>query len=212
MITSQILITIDRQKGSGGDYLGRRLAERLNISYYDDEIVREAAKELQSPVEELKAMDEKHSSLLMSIVLSTQGTCRYHPEIEIVTDYKAHKAESKVIMKVANEKSAVIIGRAASYLLREHSRHVGIFLHADMDFRKKRTQELSKISEEEAIQLIQKTDKQRLKYYKDFTGLDMYNSCNYDLTIDTGRLGFKRSEALIMDYLEKKFGNQLNYL
>lgn len=212
MSNSKILITIDRQKGSGGDYLGRRLAEKLNISYYDDEIVRKAAKELYSPVDELKSMDEKHPSLLMSLFLSTQGTARYHAEVEIVTDDKAHKAESNVIMKVANEESAIIIGRAASYLLRENPRHVSIFLHADMDFRKKRTQELNKISEDDAIHLIQKIDKQRLKYYKDFAGSDMYNSCNYDLTINTGKLGFEKSEALIMDFLDKRYGNQLNWV
>ena len=167
---------------------------------------------MNSPVEELESMDEKHPSLLMSMFLATQATDRYHPEVEVVTDYKAHKAESNVILKVANEKSAVIIGRAASYLLRENPRHVSIFLHADMDFRTKRTQGLNKISEDKAIQLIQKIDKQRLKYYKDFTGLDMYNLCNYDLTIDTGKLGFEKSEAIILDFLDEKYGSQLNWL
>ncbi|SHJ65466.1 cytidylate kinase-like family protein [Parasporobacterium paucivorans] len=212
MYKTKILITIDRQKGSGGDYLGRRLAEKLNISYYDDEIVREAAKELNSPVEELQALDEKHSSLLMSIFLSAQGTVRYYPELDVVTDHKAYNAESNIVLKVASEKSAVIIGRAASYLLRGNPRHVSIFLHADMDIRVKRTQELNRISEEEAIKLIQKTDKQRLRYYKEFAGMDMYNSCNYDLTIDTGKLGFEKSETLILDFLEKIYGNQLNWL
>ena len=187
--------------------MGKRLAEKLNFSYYDDEIVREAAKYLHSSVEEIESSDEKQGGILKNAF--SNANFRYCPEVEIVTDNQAHKAESNVIMKVANEKSVVIIGRAASYLLRNNPRHVGIFLHADLDFRKKRTRELNNISEDEAMHLIEKTDKQRIKYYKIFTGTDMYNACRYDLTIDTSILGLEKSEALIMKYLKERFGDEL---
>lgn len=206
MNKSNIVITIDRQLGSGGKDLGRRLAEKFNFSYYDAEIVKEAAKELQIEVEDVEFYDEKQGSVLQ---LSALGSFEYLPTVEIITDAKAHKAESNVIIKVANEKSAVIIGRAASYLLRDHPRHVSIFLHADLDFRRKRTQELNNISEDQAMHLIRKTDKQRLKYYKVFTGTDMYNACNYDLTINTSKLGLTNCEALIMKYLKERFGDEL---
>jgi len=182
MKKSNIVITIDRQIGSGGKDLGKRLTENLNFSYYDAEIVREAAKDLQTDVEDVESYDEKQGSIFQYYAL---GNFEYLPSVQIITGNSAHKAESNVIIKVANEKSAIIIGRAASYLLRDHPRHVSIFLHADLDFRKKRTQELNNISGDEALRLIEKTDKQRLKYYKVFTGTDMYNACGYDLTINT---------------------------
>lgn len=210
MNKSNIVITIDRQIGSGGNYLGKRLSEKLNFSYYDDEIVREAAKDMQTCVEDIESSDEKQGGILKNVLsYSAHGNFIYYPEVEIITDDKAHKAESNVIIKVAKEKSAVIIGRAGSYLLRNHPRHVSIFLHADLDFRKKRTQELNNISGDEALRLIQKTDKQRLKYYKVFTGRDMYNACSYDLTINVSELGLKKSETLIMEYLKEIYGDEL---
>ena len=210
MNKSNIIITIDRQMGSGGNYLGRRLAERLKFSYYDDEIVREAAKELHTSVEEIEASDEKQGGILRNTFsYSVHANFRYYPEVEIITDEKAHNAESNIIMKVANEKPAIIIGRAGSYLFRNRLRHVSIFLHADLDCRQKRTKELNNIAIDEAHRLIEKTDKQRLKYYKVFTGRDMYNACNYDLSINTSELGLEKSEALIMDYLKERFGDKL---
>lgn len=206
MKKSNIVITIDRQIGSGGKDLGKRLTEKLNFSYYDAEIVREAAKDLQTDVEDVESYDEKQGSIFQYYAL---GNFEYLPSVQMITGNNAHKAESNVIIKVANEKSAVIIGRAASYLLRDHPRHVSIFLHADLDFRKKRTQELNNISGDEAMRLIEKTDKQRLKYYKVFTGTDMYNACSYDLTINTSKLGLKKSETLIMEYLKEIFGDDL---
>lgn len=210
MNKSNIVITIDRQIGSGGNYLGRQLAEKLNFSYYDDEIVRGAAEELHTCFEEIESSDEKQGGILrQALAYSAHANYRYYPEVEIITDDQAHKAESNVIMKVANEKSAIIIGRAGSYLLRNHPRKASIFLHADFDFRKKRTQELNNISKNDAQHLIEKTDKQRLKYYKVFTGRDMYNACSYDLTINTSELGLEKSEILIMEYLKARFGEEL---
>lgn len=207
MNKSNIVITIDRQLGSGGKDLGKRLAEKLNFSYYDAEIVREAAKDLHISAEEIEASDEKQGGILKNAF--SHASFRYYPEVEIITDNKAHKTESNVIIKVAKEKSAVIIGRAGCHLLRDHPRHVSIFLHANLDFRKKRIEELNNISGDEAIHLIEKTDKQRLKYYKVFTGRDMYNACSYALTIDTSKLGLGKSESLIMEYLKERFGAEL---
>lgn len=206
MNKSNIVITIDRQSGSGGKYLGKRLTKKLNFSYYDAEIVREAAKNLQTDFTDVESFDEKQGSGLQYYAF---GNFEYVPSVHIITSNEAHTAESNVILKVANEKSAIIIGRAASYLLHDHPRHISIFLHADLDFRKNRTQELNNISEDEALRLIEKTDKQRLKYYKVFTGTNMYNACRYDLTINTSILGLKKSEALIIEYLKEKFGDEL---
>ncbi|HEY5524680.1 MAG TPA: cytidylate kinase-like family protein [Clostridium sp.] len=213
MNKSNIVITINRQLGSGGKYLGSKLAEKLSFLYLDKEIVKEVAKDLDTYVENLESSDEKQGSIWNSaLLLSAFGSFDYIPPVEIISDSEAHKAESNFITKVASEKSAVIIGRGGSYILRNHPRHVSIFLHADMEFRKKQTQELNGISEKEALHLIEKTDKERLKYYKVLTGQDMYNICGYDLTIDTGKLGLEKSETIIIEYLKERFGANFNTL
>ena len=213
MNKSNIVITINRQLGSGGKYLGSKLAEKLSFLYLDKEIVKEVAKDLDTYVENLESSDEKQGSIWNSaLLLSAFGSFDYIPPVEIISDSEAHKAESNFITKVASEKSAVIIGRGGSYILRNHPRHVSIFLHADLEFRKKQTQELNGISEKEALHLIEKTDKERLKYYKVLTGQDMYNICGYDLTIDTGKLGLEKSETIIIEYLKERFGANFNTL
>ena len=213
MNKSNIVITINRQLGSGGKYLGSKLAERLSFLYLDKEIVKEVAKDLDTYVENLESSDEKQGPIWNSaLLLSAFGSFEYIPPVDIISDSEAHKAESDFITKVASEKSAVIIGRGGSYILRNHPRHVSIFLHADLEFRKKQTQELNGISEKEALHLIEKTDKERLKYYKVLTGQDMYNTCGYDLTIDTGKLGLEKSETIIIEYLKERFGADFNTL
>lgn len=208
MNKSNIVITINRQVGSGGRFLGSKLAQKLNFLYLDHEIVKAAAQDLGTYVENLETKDEKQSSLWESLVSSfARANFQCVPKVEIISDKVAHKAESNFIAKVASQKSAVIIGRGGSYILRNHPRHVSIFLTADLDFRKKRIQKEHDISENEALQFISKTDKDRLIYFKTLTGEDMYNVCGYDLAINTGKLGIEKSIDLIMEYLRKRFGH-----
>ena len=211
MNTSNIVITINRQVGSGGRYLGSKLAERLNFLYLNHEIVKAAAQDLGTYVENLEDSDEKQSSLWNSLISSFAfGSFDYTPDVKIISDKEAHKAESNFIIKVASEKSAVIIGRCGSYILQNHPRHVSIFLNADLEFRKKRILKEHNISEKEALQLIERTDKERLKYFKSLTGEDMYNVCGYNLTIDTGKLGLEKSINFIMEYLKERFGDDFS--
>ncbi len=210
MNKSNIVITINRQVGSGGRYLGYKLAQKLNFLYLNHEIVKDAANDLGTYVENLEASDEKQTPLWTSLVSSYAfGSLEFNQDIQIISDKQAHKAESNIITKVASEKSAVIIGRGGSYILRNHPRHVSIFFNADLDFRKKRIQKEHNISGNEALEYIQKTDKERLKYFKSLTGQDMYNACGYNLTIDTGKIGLEKSLDLIMEYLKKRFGNEV---
>lgn len=207
MSESNIVITINRQVGSGGRCLGSTLAQKLNFLYLNHNIVKEAAQNLGTYVENLEASDEKQSSLWESLVSSFAcAGFQSIQKVEVISDKKAHKAESNFITNVASKKSAVIIGRGGSYILRNHPRHVSIFLTANLEFRKKRIQREHNISENEALQFISKTDKDRLKYFKSLTGEDMYNACGYNLSIDTGKLGLEKSIDLIMEYLKKRFG------
>ena len=209
MSEKNYVITINRQVGSGGKYLGTKLAERLNYLYLDHEIVKEAANDLETFVENLEDCDEKQSSIWSSLLAySAFAGFEYVPPVEIVSESEAHKAQSNFITKIANEKSAVIIGRCGSYILRNHPRHVSIFLNADIEFRKNRIAIEHKMSEREALHFIEKVDKERAKYFKSLTGEDVYNICGYDLTINTGKIGFDDSLELIIDYLKRRFKDE----
>ena len=203
-----IAITINRQVGSGGKEIGNKLAEKLNLLYLDKEIVKEAAKDLGTYVENLEDYDEKQNSLWNSLLsYSALASIDYVPNVEVISEAEAHRAQSNFITKIAREKSAVIIGRGGSYILRNHPTHVSIFLNADLEFRKKRIQQENNIAEKEALQLIEKTDKTRIKYFKTLTGENMYNACGYNLTIDTGKLGIEKSINFIIEYLKLRFGD-----
>lgn len=210
MENSNIAITINRQLGSGGKYLGRKLAERLKFLYVDHEIVTEAAKDLHTFVEELELRDEKLGSIWRAMTFASSfGNFDYISSIDIITDNEIHQAESKFITKIANHQSVVIIGRGGSYVLRQHPRHVSIFLHADLEFCKQNMQKANNITAKEALKLIQTTDKSRKKYFKALTGQEMFDLRGYDLSLDTSKLGFEKAENIIIEYIKVRFGDEV---
>ena len=135
---SPFVITISRQIGSGGAYLGKRLAARLNVLYLDREIMSQAAKELKMSAEALESRDEKLTpiwqSLLESYVYAASGPY-IPPPLNMPTDRELYSTESNIITRIAQQHSAVIVGRGGYYVLRRHPRHLSILLHADITFR-----------------------------------------------------------------------------
>ncbi|WP_416173845.1 AAA family ATPase [Dehalococcoides sp.] len=110
-------------------------------------------------------------------------------------------------MRVAQEKPAVIIGRCGSYILRNHPKHVSVFLHADIEFRKQNVQEYYGVSAKDAAKLIVSADKSRTRYIHEFTGCDMNDVRKYHLSIDTGVLGLDGTVNLMSDYIKNRFRN-----
>jgi len=205
-----LVITISRQLGSGGAFLGQRLAEKMKMLYLDREIINKVAEEIGILTENLEWRDERIIPKWQSIInlIASAESGLYSPaEYIMPPDKEIFKAESDIILKIANERSAVIIGRGSSYILRSHPKHVSIFLHADIEFRKQRVQELYGISTKETMKFIESTDKSRARYIYELTGRDMNDSRQYHLSIDTGVLGLEESENLIYDYLRTRFGD-----
>lgn len=203
--TSPFVITISRQLGSGGAYVGQQLAKKLNIFYADREIIFQTAKQLSVFEENLKLRDEKVTSFWQSFLQSCAfcaPEAYIPPQIFIPTDHALFKTEAEVIEQIAKEQSAIIIGRCGSYILREHPNHISIFLHADTTYRKKRIQELYNVSEEESVKMIARSDKERAQYNQTHTGMLWTDSSQYNLSIDTGKLGLDSSVDLIMKYIE----------
>lgn len=202
--TSPFVITISRQLGAGGAYIGQQLAKKLCVFYADREIISQAAQQLSVLKEDLESRDEKILSFWQSFIRSYAITPDTYvpPQIMPPSDRQLFKIESEIIARIAKEHSAVIIGRCGSYILREHPNHISIFLHGDITFRKGRIQNLYNVSEEVAGKMIVQNDKERALYHHTFTGKEWTDARRYDISIDTSKIGVDKSIEVILKYLE----------
>ncbi|MCE5263445.1 MAG: cytidylate kinase-like family protein [Deltaproteobacteria bacterium] len=202
--TSPLVITISRQLGSGGAYVGQQLAKKLNIFYADGEIIGQAAQQLSVLQEALESRDEKILSFWQSFLRSFAiATDVYVPsQVLPPTDRELFNAESEIIERIAKERSAVIVGRCGSHILSDHPNHVSIFLHGDITFRKGRIQKLFNVSEEVAGKMIAQNDKERALYHQTFTGKEWTDARQYDISLDTGKIGVDETGELILKYLD----------
>lgn len=202
---SPLVITISRQLGSGGAYVGQKLAKSLNIFYADREIICKASKQLSVLEEDLESRDEKVSSFWQSYIQSCAcGSPEgyIYPQIIAPTDHELFEAESEIIEHIAKEHSAVIVGRCGTHILRDFPNHVSMFLHGDTTFRIGRIQKLYNVTEEVAGKMIAQSDKERNRYYHTFTGKEWTDARQYDISIDTSKIGIDKSIELILKYLE----------
>ncbi|HEX3028394.1 MAG TPA: cytidylate kinase-like family protein, partial [Clostridia bacterium] len=199
--------TISRQLGSGGAYIGQQLAKKLNFAYIDREIISEAAKKLSVMEEDLQNRDEKNVSFFQSFLYGYWAPDSYiPPQIYIPTDRELYNTEAQIIQHIANERSAVIIGRCGSHILRDKKDHLSVFLHAGIGFRIQRVKELYNASDEAALKMINQNDNQRGYYHRKVTGIDWTNLKQYDLTINTEKVGIQNSIEFILKYISC-FGN-----
>jgi cytidylate kinase len=202
--SKKFVITISRQLGSGGAYIGQRLAKKLDIFYADREIIDKLAKQYSVLEEDLASNDEKILSFWQSFWQFNNVAFDVYvpPTLHGPTDQELFEAE--IIQHVANERSSVIIGRCGSYILKDYPNHVSIFLHADNATRNERTRKLYHVSEEEAERMMTLSDKERARYCKVVTSKEWEwnDSRRYDLCLDTSKLEVDKCVEFILDYLK----------
>jgi len=204
--TTKFSITISRQLGSGGAYIGQQLAKQLDIFYADREIIDRVARQYAILEEDVASNDEKIISFWQSFLqFNTISTDMYvPPKLQAPTDKELFQAEAEIIEHIVHERSAVIIGRCGSYILRDTPNNIKIFLYGDIPFRIKRVQSLYQVSEDAAESMIEHSDKDRARYCRIVTNKewDWNDSRNYDLAVDTSKLGVDKSIEFILDYLK----------
>ena len=202
------VITISRQLGSGGSYLGQRIAARLGIHYADREIVRKAAIMLQVEEDVVEPMDEKVTPSWQSLLrVFDNGMPEFgylSPNNLPPLDNEFHLAECSVISEIAENDSSVILGRGGCQLLKDNPRHLAVFLFADTSFRNKRIQKLHNVSEKDADNLIEMSDHDRKRYFHNVVKADWQDARQYHLSIDTSALGFVLAENIIIDSLRAR--------
>ncbi len=193
------IITIGREFGSGGHLIGKMLAEKLNIPFYDKELLDRAAKDSGLCKEIFENQDERPSnSFLYSLVMDTYSF-GYSSSVmnDMPLNQKVFLAQFESIKKLAAEGPCVIIGRCADFALEDDPDLLSVFIHADTDARIKRISRIYDLTANKARDRIRKNDKSRSSYYNYYTSKEWGAVSSYDLSIDSSIFGLDGSVELI---------------
>lgn len=197
------VIVIGRQFGSGGRLVGRLLAEKLGIDYFDKELLAETARSYGISPKLLAAGEERRPSLWRSILGLAYGTADMSQAG--FNREKIYAWQSDVIRGVAERGPCVIVGRTADYVLRNHPGLASIFLHAPVEVRARRIVERGDApSLDAAAELARRKDRLREDYYNYFTGRHWGRADNYHLSIDASTLSAPELVEMLTSWLEKR--------
>ena len=195
-----IVITVSRQYGSGGKTIAAMLAKDLGINCYSREILRMASEDSGINESLFGMSDEKIRHAGWFRILS-------RPEDrDFVSDDNLFNYQAKIIKELASKESCVIIGRCADYILRDYPNVVSVFVHADKKFCLDRAMERHSMDEKEMQKYIERTDNFRGDFYRYHTGHEWADARNYDLCLNSGRLGFEKCVEEIRSYMKIRFG------
>ena len=192
------VIALSRQYGSGGREIGRQLAHRLGIAFYDKEIIELAAGRGDIELSRLEGADENrsHPWLFESVYEGGGPAGRGTSPSDAL-----YWLQSEIIRKKAREEDCLLVGRCANHVLaRAGIPHISIYICAPLEKRIQQVGLLEHVDEKEAAALVRKTDKQRRAYYEQYTGRSWGAPENYDLCINSARYGVERTVDLLVRY------------
>ncbi|MBQ8840667.1 MAG: cytidylate kinase-like family protein [Clostridia bacterium] len=202
-----VIVTIARQYGSGGHEVGRLLAKEFGFAFHDKSLIERSAEKSGISLEVLKNADEQTSpSFLYSIAM---GNYDMYPlsinmsPYEMPINDKLFNLQADIIREEAEKKNSIFVGRCADYILNGYKNVIKVFIYADTDSRAKRIAEKEGVSLQDAKVLIYKTDKKRANYYNYYTSLKWGKSDNYNLMIDTGKIGTQGAVRIIGEYIRQ---------
>ena len=181
-----IVITISREYGSGGRFVGKLVAEKLGISFYDKELISLSAKKSGLSEEYVELVDEKKKS----------GNYANN------NDDRLFIAETKVIEQLAKKESCVIVGRCADYILKDNKDTIKVYLYSDDENKVKRAVKYYGLDEIDALKQINKINKERQKHYKFYTNREWKNQNNYDLLINVDKYGVEKTADIICNFVK----------
>ena len=201
-MSKRLIITLGRQFGSGGRLIGKRLAQELGIEFYDKELIKIAATESGISDSFFEKADEKGGirSLFNAFSLGGVGVggTMFFQSNDYLSGESLFKIQSDVIRRLASEKSCVIVGRCADYILRGDPDCIRIFICAEERDRIRRIMKYSGISKvAEARSQMHKADKTRAEYYNYYTDKVWGASESYDLCLNSSRLGEEQTFQII---------------
>lgn len=205
----KITITIARGFGTGGKQIASKVAEKLGIECYEHRILTMASYVTERDEKDLFDMDERlNGSYLKNKIRQLPKSLSPRAESKsFVSDSQLYDIQATIIRRLADSESCVIVGKCADYLLRDRDNVLSVYIEAPRAFCVKRIMERMDISEKEANKKISETDKHRAAYYKFYTDGNYWtNPVNYDMTLNSARLGIDGCVNVILDALKEKFG------
>lgn len=212
------VVTINRELGSGGRTVGRMLAEKLGVEFYDKALIEALEKKYNLNIEQIEKLKGQNHAWwaefarsMFSVDLGVPNygkmNALYYLAVMDFTDVKpmskeVFESETEILKGIAEAESCVVAGRSGFYVFRDHPNHLNVFIQASMPYRVERVMRKQQITEEEAVKTIKKVDKMRENYVKKYTGLSRYDTRNYDLVISADG----KSEEQIVDIIMKYIG------
>ena len=198
------IITISREFGSGGRFIGEEVAKKLGIKYYDKEIIGQIAKESGLAPEYIKESAE---------LSPKKGVFAYAFTGRDITgksvEDMVYEAQRKVILDLAEKEPCVIIGRNADYILKDRDDVLNVYIHGDMPEKIQRICKLHNISEADAVKMINDIDKRRMTNYNFYTDQKWGKASNYTLCLNSSKLGYDKCESIII-YSNRNGNNNCN--
>ena len=210
-MNTKSIISIGREFGSGGRDIATMLAQKLNVEYYDKELISQAAKESGVSPEIFDNVDERATnSLLYSLSMGVYnfGANGYSQSHDLPVNDQLYLLQHKIITELSST-PCVIVGRCADYILKDHENMVSVFINADFDYRVKRAVEVKQVPSEKSESAVRKTDKSRANYYNFYTDKKWGVASSYDLCINRTKLTDEQVVDIIIGYLnsrEKNYG------
>jgi len=196
------VITISREYGSGGRQIGELLAKELDIPFYDKEIIQMAAEKSGMSAGFIEKSDESiPNTFLHNLKYSAYSSYDSISYYDTPVTDKVFLAQSSVIKELAAQGSCVIVGRCASYILRNESNLVRVFIRGMLEDRIRRAVEQYDLPQQNATDRIRRIDKSRINYYKYYTSRQWGNIENYDMIVNTSFTGIDGAVAVIKTML-----------
>ena len=204
----KIVITLSRQYCSGGLKVGKRLAEDLGINCYDSEMFR-----LVSDGKAMTDNEVAHDARIKDTLLFDVAKKTYEEHSsdelteadEILFMRNLFSYQSEIIRGLAEKESCVIIGRCANFILKDRPDTISVFVHAPMDFRIRRASSIHNLPQDELASYIRSVDERKASYYHNYTGGNWQDVENYDLSLDTSKMGIRGCAEMLRKYLEIRF-------
>lgn len=195
----KIIINIGRQFGGGGVAVATELGRKLGIPVYDKELIKKAAQDSGFSAEFFEKSDEKKRFFSLSAIFAN----RFSETENYMSDGGIFMMQSQTIRAIAEQGSAIIVGRCSDYILRDMGCTLDVFLTSPIEVRAARIAERAGISIEEATELAEEKDRKRAEYYNYYTFTDWGVASTYDLCLDSSILGIEGTADFIIEFARK---------
>lgn len=192
----QLIISLGREFGSGGHEIGQKLAEKYNLPLYDHDLVKEMASARNVNSKDLEEFDEMKKNVFLSRTVRGMSSSPEHNVAYLQFEFIKEKADSG--------ESFVIVGRCAETVLKGYEGMIPIFVLGDREEKVKRIMRLYNLSETKAEELIDEKDKKRKQYHNSFCKIKWGDSRNYDISINSSKLGIDESVRILSEYIDAK--------